>query len=743
MKIYSVVIKLIILAISSAESLSKDRLCFLHNNAFLPGKNILLSHTDDYSHQIETIKTDDIPQVDNQDEKTKSPLFQFNSTGSEVLVTLHSPLGALWDFIKHVMLRVYVSKVEADRPEMCLPAVVLCCSGGVDSMALLHSFGLVKKNILNFVSSNLWSRELGEKFSDPEEIVFNCIENIFKNFHVFYLDHQVRDDTHEDVKCIRDACEIYGFNLIVKELGSSPPQTEDGNSDQCAYKGFQYMARKSRREYCEELIDTLPDVPFTFREMPEQNAMEEHFEMFKLSKGHIRVQNNAHLYSGYRELFNGKTRGIVFMGHTLNDNVETVLQKLFRGVHISSLSGMKLTTRLGKDTVIARPFIDITKDELKEFMNVIGGTYHEDYTNNGPKYQRNILRQRLMPELCNFINTSKGEASKNILPRTLNNRFKNLTIQSEALQNMINFEAKMFEYYIFKKYGSLYGKDADFSWFNESVLNAYYEMYTNLHKSNANKANTREFRNLQQKIGFLKRIGLRAIEIFRVDEWLLIQNRMVKEEVLRRYILSKCNITELSYRSIHDAVNKIESNPGTPVVKYIAFPSGTIAHQNYAIKHNRMKLNDPSSESRLIFSDEYCKFYARDDINVTVKRNDGLKSHKFHLKFLVPVDSKTNPDGLSFDIRLIRPGDTVPCKSLWVPTAAVLLTKMHFPQILKDEIPVIAMSGKNEIACFYGVNFNPPYCSGTQEVLFTSDEHVKHSEYIMEYIVSVSNEDLV
>ncbi|EKX72979.1 conserved hypothetical protein [Theileria equi strain WA] len=732
MRIYQVIIKLVTFVISITEALSHDRFCFLYNNTLLSKRHVLLSQTENQLSTVDDVNLDPVlPQVE-ESIQANNLLFSFKSRGDHIDVKLHAPVEALWSFVKRILLKFYSLKLENDSGTFNLLPVVLSCSGGVDSMALLHSFGLIKKNITNLVSSHLWDKQLGGNFSNPKEVALNCLENFFKNFHVVYVDHQVRDDTDKDIKCISEACKNYGFDFIVKKLEHQEPNTADTS------KGFQDMARGMRRHYCEELINTLPPVPFSFRELSEPISADVTFDMFVLSKGHLKIENVARQYSEEEKLLDKNPRGIVFMGHTLNDKIETILQKLLRGTHISNLSGMRLTANFGKDSVIVRPFIDIPKDELINFMNIIGESYHEDSTNYEQTYRRNLLRKRIFPELCNFVNTSKSETDNTRVARSLSTRFNNLSIQSEGIQDMINFEANMFEYYIFKKHGNVHDKSVNFSSFDSYVLESYYEMYTNLYNKNASQFYTKEIANLQRKIRFLRRIGLLNTELFHVDEWLLIQNRMVKEEILRRYILRPNNNQELNYRAIYDSVQKLESNPGTTAPKYFTLCSGAIVHQHYYLKHTSLKLDDLTYEQEPQFSDRYCKFYVHDGINATIKGHEQPKSDEFCLKFLVPIDPKTNSNGLSFDIRLIRNDDTVPCKSLWVPTAAALLARMHFPHILKDEIPVISVSGTNQVICFYGVNLNPPYCSIIQEELFNSDEYIKQPEFTMKYYIHVS-----
>ena len=84
----------------------------------------------------------------------------------------------------------------------------------------------------------------------------------------------------------------------------------------------------------------------------------------------------------------------LFLGHHLNDQVETVIMNLARGTGINGLSGMKpVSTQKG--IKIIRPMLNIQRDEIEEFIHYNNIPFVEDPTNKNLDITRNKLRNCL------------------------------------------------------------------------------------------------------------------------------------------------------------------------------------------------------------------------------------------------------------------------------------------------------------------------------------------------------------
>ena len=88
----------------------------------------------------------------------------------------------------------------------------------------------------------------------------------------------------------------------------------------------------------------------------------------------------------------GATR--VAVGHTLDDQAETVLLKLMRGAGPSGLGGV-----YPKRGVVIRPLLDVSRDDVRAWLASIGQSWVEDETNADVSNPRNRVRHRVLPEL--------------------------------------------------------------------------------------------------------------------------------------------------------------------------------------------------------------------------------------------------------------------------------------------------------------------------------------------------------
>ena len=84
----------------------------------------------------------------------------------------------------------------------------------------------------------------------------------------------------------------------------------------------------------------------------------------------------------------------IAVGHTLDDQAETVLLKLIRGAGLAGLGA--IAPRLG---AVIRPLLGVTKRELMAFLVARDVAWLEDETNGDVDNPRNRIRHLVMPEL--------------------------------------------------------------------------------------------------------------------------------------------------------------------------------------------------------------------------------------------------------------------------------------------------------------------------------------------------------
>jgi tRNA(Ile)-lysidine synthase len=101
-----------------------------------------------------------------------------------------------------------------------------------------------------------------------------------------------------------------------------------------------------------------------------------------------------------REFLTGLLRAgkadCVAVGHTRDDQAETVLFRVLRGSGLSGLAGIHPVTEDG----LIRPLIDVQRSEIEEFLRARGIAWREDASNRDRRFARNRIRHELMPQLA-------------------------------------------------------------------------------------------------------------------------------------------------------------------------------------------------------------------------------------------------------------------------------------------------------------------------------------------------------
>ena len=92
----------------------------------------------------------------------------------------------------------------------------------------------------------------------------------------------------------------------------------------------------------------------------------------------------------------------IALGHTADDQAETVLMHVLRGSGLTGLAGMQesASRRLsGHDVLLLRPLLGATRQETEAYCQALGLEPRHDETNLIPELMRNRLRSELLPLL--------------------------------------------------------------------------------------------------------------------------------------------------------------------------------------------------------------------------------------------------------------------------------------------------------------------------------------------------------
>lgn len=91
--------------------------------------------------------------------------------------------------------------------------------------------------------------------------------------------------------------------------------------------------------------------------------------------------------------------GFIAVGHTADDQTETVLHHILRGTGLAGLRGMAATRQLDNEVTLVRPFLECQRTELETWMRSISQDWRTDRTNANLDFTRNRIRHELLPLL--------------------------------------------------------------------------------------------------------------------------------------------------------------------------------------------------------------------------------------------------------------------------------------------------------------------------------------------------------
>jgi tRNA(Ile)-lysidine synthase len=152
---------------------------------------------------------------------------------------------------------------------------------------------------------------------------------------VAHFNHGWRDDAEQDARFVEDLAESWGFACIIGHAEAGLPRTEDA-------------ARSAR-------------------------------------------------YAFLRGTAAKMDSSVIALGHTRDDQVETLVLHLLRGSGAQGLAGMR--SRSGD---LARPLLSLTRADIETSLEIRGLKPRRDPSNEDPRFTRNRLRQTLMPALRDF-----------------------------------------------------------------------------------------------------------------------------------------------------------------------------------------------------------------------------------------------------------------------------------------------------------------------------------------------------
>ncbi len=90
----------------------------------------------------------------------------------------------------------------------------------------------------------------------------------------------------------------------------------------------------------------------------------------------------------------------IALGHTLDDQAETVLMRLLRGSGADGLSAIRPVV----DGRLIRPLLECQRDKILQYLEIRGIPFREDSSNQDLSFRRNRVRRELLPYLRQHFN---------------------------------------------------------------------------------------------------------------------------------------------------------------------------------------------------------------------------------------------------------------------------------------------------------------------------------------------------
>ena len=97
----------------------------------------------------------------------------------------------------------------------------------------------------------------------------------------------------------------------------------------------------------------------------------------------------------FREQLNNTSMARIALGHTRNDQAETVLFRFLRGSGGAGLAAIHPVTKGG----IVRPLLSADRADVEQYLRRRGLAWREDSSNASPQFARNRIRHQLLPQL--------------------------------------------------------------------------------------------------------------------------------------------------------------------------------------------------------------------------------------------------------------------------------------------------------------------------------------------------------
>ena len=173
----------------------------------------------------------------------------------------------------------------------------------------------------------------------------------------------------------------------------------------------------------------------------------------------------------YAELFKASKKyqfTKIATAHNASDNVETILLNFVKGTGIKGLTGIPIR----RENII-RPILCLSSDEIRKYLKASNISYRIDKSNLKIDYERNFLRNEIVPKLKQSLNPRIEEKISNTAKILKDiNSFNEIYIDKLA-KSAVNFDGKELKIelkLITKSHASFYNI------FMKSIVEKYFKI---------------------------------------------------------------------------------------------------------------------------------------------------------------------------------------------------------------------------------------------------------------------------
>lgn len=101
-------------------------------------------------------------------------------------------------------------------------------------------------------------------------------------------------------------------------------------------------------------------------------------------------------YDFFIDVAYGHAARHVVVGHTADDQAETILHRTLRGTGVAGLAGMRSSRALTDGVALLRPLLALPRASGRAFLEAEGEAWREDASNADSRYARNFLRHETL-----------------------------------------------------------------------------------------------------------------------------------------------------------------------------------------------------------------------------------------------------------------------------------------------------------------------------------------------------------